>query len=121
MATYTILRNSKKNNSSDIVIEFTVPGGNNSANIPWRTIVSQVRADAGQTGSQNTLKAGNAAHVTKLDAGQIVEIQLTVKYDANALVADKVAALDAAATAKIAEFTSEFGSLYQFYGTERTI
>ena len=42
MAEYTILANSAKNNSSTVVIEFQVPGGSNSASVPWQTIVAEL-------------------------------------------------------------------------------
>ena len=118
MAEYTILANSAKNNRSTVVIEFSVPGGNNSASVAWQTIVAELRTEAG---SVNPRKASNMTHVAALDAGTVVEISLTVDYDAGMTNGEKVTELDAAVAAKVTEFTAEFANLYQFYGIERTI
>lgn len=123
MADYTILRNSEKRNRSDVVIEFPVPGGSNTAGVAWQTVVAELRAveqsDAQVTANPRKLMDGS--YVASLDAGQIVEVALSVKYDANLTNAEKVAVLDAAVTVKVAEFTAEFANLYEFYGTERTV
>ncbi len=121
MATYTILRNSVKNNRSDVIIEFPVPTTSNDAGLGWRSVIAGVRAADGVAGSVNPLKASNASHVADLDAGRIIEIPLTVEYDAKMSNTQKVAVLDVAVIEKVASFTSEFGSLYRFYGTTRTV
>ena len=121
MAAYTILRNSVKNNRSDVVVEFDVPVSNNDAGVGWRSVVTEERLDAGETGTVNTRKRGYTAHIAKLDAGKIVEILMSVEYNANLTDSEKLAVIDAAVTAKVAEFTAEFGSLYRFYGTTRTV
>ena len=118
MATYTVLVNSAKSNSSTVVIEFDVPTGSNSASVLWRTIVAEVRTE---DGTVNPRKQTDAPHIALLDAGEIVEILLTVEYDAGLSDADKVAELDTAVAEKVAEFTSEFAALYKFYGTVRTV
>ena len=123
MATYTVLRNSEKRNRSDVVIEFPVPSGDNSAipdAVAWTAIVAEVRAveqatpDA--TATVNPRKQGHTAYLASLDAGQIVEVPLSVEYDANLTNGEKVTILDAAVDAKVTEFTSEFAALYEFYG-----
>ena len=116
MAEYTILANSAKNNRSTVVIEFPVPGGSNSASVPWQTIVAELRDEPG---SVNPRKAFNMTHIASLDAGSVMELQLTVDYDAGMSNGEKVTVLDAAVAAKVTEFTVEFANLYQFYGTER--
>ncbi len=124
MADYTILRNSVKNNSSDVIIEFPVPGTKNSATPTkrsWQSIVAEVRVEAGESGTRNPRKATDVAHIAALDAGQVVEVPLTVEYDGNSSNTAKLAVIDAAVTAKVSSFTSEFVSLYRFYGTVRTI
>ena len=118
MAAYTILANSAKNNRSTVVIEFPVPGGNNSASVPWQTIVAELRTEAG---SVNPRKASNMTHVAALDAGAVVEISLTVDYDAGLTNTEKVTVLDAAVAAEITRFTVEFADINQFYGTERSV
>ena len=118
MATYTVLANSAKENRSTVVIEFDVPVGDNSAGVAWRTVVAEVRTE---DGSVNPREQANTAHLALLDAGEIVEITLTVEYDAGLSDAGKVAVLDTAVAEKVAEFTSEFAALYKFYGTVRTV
>ena len=118
MAVYTILENAAKENRSTVVIEFDVPTGSNSANVPWRTVVAEVRTE---DGTVNPRKQADTPHAVLLDAGEIVEITLTVEYDAGLSDAGKVAVLDAAVAEKVAEFTSEFAALYAFYGTVRTV
>ena len=125
MAVYTILANSAKNNRSTVVIEFPVPTGDNTAGVAWRDIVKELRTETGvaelrnEPGSVNPRKASDTAHITALDAGSVIELQLTVDYDAGLTNTEKVAVLDAAVAAKVTEFTVEFANLYQFYGTER--
>ena len=116
MAVYTILANSAKNNSSTVVIEFEVPVGDNVAGVSWRDIVKELRDESG---SVNPRKASDTAHITALDAGSVMELQLTVDYDAGLTNTEKVAVLDAAVAEKVTGFTAEFANLYQFYGTER--
>ncbi len=67
----------------------------------------------------NPRKLSDATHVASLDAGQIVEVSLSVEYDANLNNGQKVAVLDVAVEAKVTEFTNDFGNLYEFYGTVR--
>ena len=125
MAVYTILTNAALSNSSTVVIEFPVPVGNNIADVPWRTIVAELRTEAGgvelrtEAGSANPHKASNPAHVALLDAGTIMEIQLTVAYDAKLSDDEKFALLDSAVEAEVARFDIEFIALHKFYGTER--
>ena len=125
MATYTVLENAAKSNRSNVVVEFDVPVGDNSANVAWRAIVAELRAVEQATpdaiATVNPRKLGHTAYLASLDAGQIVEVPLSVEYNANLSNAAKVAVLDAAVAAKVTEFTSEFASLYEFYGTERTV
>ena len=116
MAVYTILANSVKNNSSTVVIEFPVPAGKNTAGVPWQTIVAELRDEPG---SVNPRKASNMTHIAALDAGSVMEISLTVDYDAGMTNGEKVTVLDAAVAAKVTEFTVEFANLYHFDGTER--
>ena len=125
MAVYTILANSAKNNRSTVVIEFPVPAGDNVAGVPWRTIVAELRTEAGvvelrtEAGSANPHKASNPAHVALLDAGEVMEIMLTVDYNAKLSDDEKFAVLDAAVAEKIAKFKTEFAALYKFYGEVR--
>ena len=118
MAIYTILTNAALSNRSNVVVEFDVPTGSNSASVPWRTIVAEVRTE---DGTVNLRKQADTAHLALLDSGAIVEITLTVEYDANKSDAEKVAVIDAAVVEKVAKFTSEFAALYKFYGTVRTV
>ena len=120
MATYTVLRNSEKRNRSDVVIEFDVPSGSNTAGVPWQTVVAELRA-ASPNATVNPRKLADGPYWESLDAGQIVEVSLSVEYDANLSNGAKVVVLDAAVVAKVAEFTVEFASLYEFYGTERPV
>ncbi len=126
MAVYMILRNSEKRNRSEVVIEFPVPAGNNTAvpdAVAWADIVAEVRAveqaspDAAVT--INPRKLSDGPYVASLDTGQIVEVALNVEYDANLSNGQKVAVLDDAVEAKVTEFTNDFGNLYEFYGTVR--
>jgi hypothetical protein len=123
MADYTILSNSVKQNRSEVVIEFTVPGGSNTAGVGWQTVVAELRAqeqaspDAAVT--VNPRKLTDGPYVASLDAGQIVELALTVEYDANLTNGQKVAVLDVAVADKVTKFTNDFGNLYEFYGTVR--
>ena len=125
MAVYTILTNAALSNSSTVVIEFPVPAGNNTAGVPWRTIVKELRTEARvgelrtEVGSANPHKASNLAHVALLDAGEVMEIMLTVAYDAKLSDDEKFALLDAAVEAEVARFNIEFKALHKFYGTER--
>ena len=116
MAVYTILANSSKNNRSTVVIEFEVPVGDNTAGVSWQDIVAELRDESG---SVNPRKVADTAHITALDAGSVMELQLTVDYDAGLTNTEKVAVLDAAVAEKVTGFTTEFANLYQFYGTER--
>ena len=125
MAVYTILANSAKNNRSTVVIEFEVPVGDNTAGVAWRDIVKELRTEAGvaelrtEAGSANPHKASNPAHVALLDAGEVMEIMLTVDYDAKLSDDEKFAVLDAAVAEKVTAFNTEFLALHKFYGTER--
>ncbi len=125
MADYTILANSVKENRSDVVIEFPVPAGSNTASVPWQTVVAELRAvgqaspDAAVT--SNPRKVSDGPYVASLDAGQIIEVALSVEYDANLTNGQKVAVLDAAVVQRVSGFTAEFASTYEFYGTVRTI
>ncbi len=128
MADYTILANSVKENRSDVVIEFPVPGGSNSATPTkrsWQSIVAEVRAveqaSPDATVTSNPRKVSDGPYVASLDAGQIIEVALSVEYDANLTNAEKVAVLDAAVAERVSGFTAEFASTYEFYGTVRTI
>ena len=116
MATYTVVANAAKSNSSAVVIEFRVPAGSNVAGVPWQTVVAELRDTAGTV---NPRKASDTAHIGLLDAGAVIEIQHTVTYDARLVNSGKVAVLDAAVAARAAEFSSAFTALYEFYGTER--
>ena len=116
MAVYTILANSVKGNSSSVVIEFPVPAGDNTAGVSWRSVVAELRSESG---SVNPRKATDMTHVAALDAGSVMELQLTVEYDAGLSDAAKLAFLDAAVAEKVAEFTKEFAALYKFYGKVR--
>ncbi len=118
MAAYTIIANSAKSNSSTVVIEFPVPAGNNAAGVPWRTVVAELRD---QVGSVNPRKVSDTGYVGSLDAGAVMEIEHTVEYDAGLSNAAKVAVLDAAVADRVAEFTTDFAALYEFYGTERNV
>ena len=125
MAVYTILTNAALSNSSTVVIEFPVPVGDNTAGVPWRTIVKELRTEAGvaelrtEARSANPHKASNPAHVALLDAGKVMEIMLTVAYDAKLSDDEKFAVLDAAVEAEVVRFDIEFKALHKFYGTER--
>jgi len=125
MADYTILANSVKENRSDVIIEFPVPAGNNTAGIAWRSVVAELRAveqaSPDSVVTSNPRRVSDAAYVGLLDAGSVMEIPLSVGYDANLNNAGKLAVLDAAVTAKVSEFTAGFGSTYRFYGTTRTV
>ena len=120
--TYTILTSAALSNRSDVVIEFDVPTGSNSAVPPvsWRDIVAEVRAvDSPVT--INPRKLGDAAYLIKLDAGEIYELTLTVEYDANSLNAEKLAVIDDAVIEKVDKYKVEFKVLYEFYGHVRTV
>ncbi len=125
MATYTVLVNSELQNRSDLVIEYAVLAGSNAAGVAWQTVVAELRAveqtspDAQPT--SNPRKTTDAAYIASLDAGSVLEIPLSVEYDANLSNGAKVAVLDAAATDKVSAFIAAFSSLYEFYGTVRTI
>lgn len=123
MATdYTVIRNSDLKNTADVVIEYIVPAaGNNTAGIQWRTVVAEVRANAGESGTANPRKRTDTAYLASLDSGAVLELAHTVEYDANLTTAQKATALDAAVTTKIAEFTTDFQNIYQFYGIERSV
>ena len=125
MAVYTILANSVMSNRSTVVIEFEVPVGDNVAGVAWRDIVKELRTEAGsaelrtEAGSANPHKASNPAHVASLDAGEVMEIMLTVDYNAKLSDDEKFALLDAAVEAEVARFDIEFIALHKFYGAER--
>ena len=121
MADYTILRNSDEDNRSTVVIEFPVPATSNTALVPWQTIVAEVRAASGDTSTRNPRKVDDSVYVAQLDAGEIVELGLTVEYNANATDVAKLAVIDAAVTSEVASFTADFAAEYEFYGTERTV
>ncbi len=122
MADYTVIRNSEKDNRSDVVIEYVVPAtGDNSAGLQWRAIVAEVRAASEDVGSTlNPRKRTDSVHIAQLDNGELVELSLSVEYDAELGLAAKAAVLDSAVAARVAEFASEFASLYAFYGLVRT-
>lgn len=115
MAVYTILTNAAKSNRSDVIIEFPVPASDNTVGVPWQTIVAELRDEAG---SVNPRKLGDAAYLAKLDAGEVYELALSVEYDAGLTDGEKLALLNAAVAEKVAEFTTEFAALYEFYGFE---
>ena len=123
MTDYTIISNSRHRHTASVIAEYDVPGtGTNAASIQWRTIVADLRAFNGQTGqTNNPVKKDNAAYVGQLDAGEKVELTLSVEYDAASTNAEKVAVIDAAVTARIAGYVNEFQNRYEFYGTERTV
>jgi transcription initiation factor IIF auxiliary subunit len=124
-ADYTILSTSSKNNRSSLVVEFAVPATNNSATVAWRDIVAELRAveqaQADTAVTVNPRKVGDSVFVAQLDAGEIEELTMSVEYDAGLSNAGKVAVLDAAVIVRIAEYTTEFTNLYDFYGTDRTV
>ena len=122
MADYTILRNSEKDNRSDVIIEFPVPATSNTAGVGWQTVVAEIRAaEVDGPVTANPRKVDTVAYVAQLDAGELVEVPLSVEYNANLTDGQKVAVLDAAVAARVAAYTTEFVSLYNFYGTERTV
>jgi len=124
VADYTILRNSEKKNRSDVVIEFPVPATLNDAGVAWRDVVAELRAvaqavtDAEPT--MNPRKVGDGVYLAQLDAGELIELSLSVEYDAGLSNAAKVAVLDSAVSDRVAEYTVTFADLYEFYGTDRT-
>ena len=113
MATYTILTNSPSNNSSTVVIDFPVPNGSNDAGVPWQSVVAELRTDSG---SINPRKEFEVAHVASLDAGEVIEIELTVEYNAKLPNDQKIAILNSAVNDEIERFTAEFSILNKFYG-----
>lgn len=121
MADYTILRNSDEDNRSSVVIEFPVPGTSNTASVPWQTIVAEVRAANGVSGTVNPRKAGDSLYITSLDVGEAVELNLRVEYDANLSDGEKLSVIDAAVAAEVAEFSAVFAAEYEFYGIARTV
>ena len=123
MATYTIIETSRLRNRSEVVIEFDVPSsGVNAAGVQWRDIYAETRSFGGNEGtSVNPRKFGSAAHLNKLDSGAVVEIPLSVEYNADLPDADKELVIDAAAAARVANFEADFQEIYRFYGVERTV
>ena len=123
MATYTIIKTTTLRNRSDIIIEFDVPAaGVNNAGVQWRNVFAEIRAYEERAGtSVNPRKQGLQAHINRLDNGTIVELSLSVSYNANLPDADKELFIDAAAAAEVANYETEFQNIYEFYGTERTV
>jgi hypothetical protein len=120
MADYTIIRTAAFNNRSDVVAEFESPIGDNAAGIAWEDAVAEVRLEE-QSMSINPRKVGDQAYLVQLAQGKIIELGLSVSYDANLPDADKLLIIDAAVVDAIAIFSAEFTNIYNFYGTERTV
>ena len=121
--TYTILTSAAQSNRSDIVIEFDISTGSNSADpsVSWRDIVAGLRAADPSVGTANSRRLGDGAYLTRLDSGEVYELALSVEYDANSSDAEKLAVIDAAVTKKVEEYKIEFKVLYEFYGYVRTV
>lgn len=122
MAIYTVLDQSETENTATVVIEYSVPGGNNAAGVPWSQVVSQVRVADGLAGTTiNPRKVGNNGYINGLNNGSTYELAYTHSYGRYLSNAAKAASLDAGVLARIAQFTDEFAGRYRFYGMERTV
>lgn len=122
MSDYTVLEQATQSNRATVVIEYAVPGGNNTAGLAWSTVVAETRSARGETGTTvNPRKTADAAHLAALDAGTIVEVVTSFEYNAYLSDAAKAAALDGFVAGRIAEYVNEFAARFRFYGTVRTV
>ena len=120
MATWTVIRNSLTGDSVDVVIEFPIPAGANSAGVEWRRVVLElynIRSDPGEfIPSINHRKYRDSNYTMKLLGGEVIELALTIPLTPSDTNAAKKATIETAVALKVTEFTAEFAQQYKFYG-----
>ena len=112
---YTILTQAPLENRVSAICEFAVPAGNNAAGVGWQAIVSATRALTDQVGT--TIKPGaSAAHITALDDGSLIELSITVEYDAKLAAGAKLTEIESLLNAEMDQRIAEFTSRYRYAG-----
>lgn len=109
---YMVLRQAVKENRVTAICTYAVPGTNNAAGIAWQTIVSQLRALDGETGT--SLRPGG--DIVNLDLGALKEFSVTVEYDATLSNANKLTQIETLLDTEMTRLIADFASTYNFAG-----
>ena len=105
--------NSDGNGKYNAVLHTPVPAGNNSAGIPWSTVV--INAGLAKT----VLTVGNGAgqmtavEKAEIDAGTTIELVAKLNVESGGATSASILAL---ANTAISEFKSGFSAEYKYYG-----
>ena len=121
MAHYVVLKSYDSDGLRNVtgLVYVPVPGGNNSAGIPWTTVA------VGWTTWSNR-RSGGGTHATvpmpsiqpDLDAGNVVEWRWQTSFPDTHTNPQALAAIETAVAAAVTAFTSEIGSALRYWGFE---
>lgn len=112
MADYVLLEQSELNNQIRIVVHSTVPAGSNVAGTTWKdALVSSV-----DTTSRVPAALLPAGRQTALNNGDLYEWEFSFEDDANKTPANRLAALEAAISARESAELQRMANRLRYFG-----
>lgn len=118
---YHIISGNAKRDMLTVVIDYPVKTGTNAAGVAWTDAVAQTRLHRGETGT-SLVPWKDATAIGLLDAGTVVELETTIRDDANKTRADRLAFCDTKVAARADRlYRQQITRILRYYGTTRSV